>query len=67
MEEADWIDHAANVTQEAADRGILAIRKQAANIDTSNPSGECLCCGDAVGLERRFCDKDCAADWEREQ
>ena len=67
MAEADWIDNAANATQEAADRSIQAIRQQAAKIDTSNPSGECLYYGDAVGLERRFCDKDCAADWEREQ
>jgi RNA polymerase-binding transcription factor DksA len=67
MAEADWIDHAANVTQEAADRSILVIRKQDAKIDTSNPSGKCLSCGDTVGNERRFCDSECRDDWAKYQ
>lgn len=57
--DADNLDHAATVTQEATDRSINAIRQQAAKIDISNPSGECLFCGESVGVDRRWCDSEC--------
>jgi hypothetical protein len=55
---------------EAAESFILAANINAAKgkpLDTSNPSGECLFCGESTGLERRWCDTVCRNDWEREQ
>jgi hypothetical protein len=57
--EADTLDQASKLTQEFTDREINRIRSQAAKIDTSNPSGVCLYCGESTGIERRFCDADC--------
>jgi hypothetical protein len=63
----DILDIAQKAETESRDRAILAIRQQAANIDTSNPSGECYFCGDDAGVDRRFCNADCRDDWEHEQ
>lgn len=55
---------------EATEAFILAANIKAATgkpLDTSNPSGECLYCGEPTGLERRFCDRLCADDWSNEQ
>lgn len=64
--DADPLDHAATITQEAADREIRAIRANAARIDTTNPAGDCWFCGDEIGNERRFCDFNCCKSWSRE-
>ncbi len=58
--EADPIDQASTVTQESTQREI-----DAASVDTSNASGECLYCGDEIGYERRWCDADCCKEWVR--
>ena len=31
-----------------------------------SPTGACLFCGEEVGKGLRFCNVDCAADWDRE-
>ncbi|MFA5920183.1 MAG: hypothetical protein WC856_02680 [Methylococcaceae bacterium] len=36
-------------------------------LDTGNKSGLCWYCDTPTGTERRFCDRECARSWEREQ
>lgn len=60
----DILDHAANVTTEAAARSIAHISAQAKNLDTTNPSGKCWNCGDFTGIERRFCDVECREEYQ---
>ena len=63
--QADALDRAATVTQEAVDRNVSVIRKEAAKIDTTNPGGQCLCCEREIGTDRRWCDFDCMTLWEK--
>lgn len=63
---SDDLDRAALVTQAAADREIANIRQQAANINTSNPTGKCWYCFEPTGHDRRWCDRDCADEWEQD-
>jgi hypothetical protein len=45
----------------------LAIRIKAARaVKTPETTGSCFFCGEDVGQGVRFCSKDCADDWERE-
>lgn len=63
----DILDHAANLTTEAAARSIAHISALAAKIDTSNPGGKCWNCGDDVGTERRFCvGVECRDEWQED-
>lgn len=36
-------------------------------LDTGNKSGLCWYCDEPTGSERRFCNRECAQEWEREQ
>jgi len=60
---ADLID----LAQDAAERFLAMSLRNAQHRDTISPkaTGECLSCGNAVALERRWCDADCRDDWER--
>lgn len=60
----DFLDHAANITTESAARSIAHISALASKIDTSNPSGKCWNCGEAVSVERRWCDIACRNEWD---
>lgn len=62
----DELDCAATLTQEMTDREITRVRQEAAKIDISNSSGECWYCGEPTGNDRRWCDRDCADMWEKE-
>ncbi len=62
---ADKLDAAAQVTEEAVSRSVAEVRKQAAKIDMSNPSGKCWCCGEQIG-DRRWCDAECRNLWQAE-
>jgi hypothetical protein len=62
---ADFLDEAARIEQAITDKSIAFIRENAARIDTSNPSGLCYYCEEPVHNEGRFCDADCARDWDR--
>ena len=46
-----------------------SVRRAAAAIDTSNPSGMCLsaACGENVPTNRRWCNAECRSYWERDQ
>lgn len=55
-------DLAAQHEEMMRDKAIGIIRKKAANIDTSNPTGSCWNCGDYVGHSRRWCNADCRDD-----
>jgi RNA polymerase-binding transcription factor DksA len=46
------------------EKSIAAIRKEAAKIDTSNPTGLCWNCGEYIGYTRRWCDADCRDVYE---
>ena len=46
------------------EKSIANIRKEAAKIDTSNPTGLCWNCGDYIGYHRRWCDADCRDVYE---
>ena len=48
------------------DKLIAVICREAAKIDTSNPTGLCWTCGEFIGYKRRWCDKDCADMFEAE-
>jgi hypothetical protein len=61
--EADNLDQASRVTQEFADREVRRISAEAAKIDTTNPSGECLFCYEPTGHDRRWCDAECRDLW----
>lgn len=63
---ADILDNAQELTQETTDRAINLIRQAAASVDTTNHSGKCLWCGDHTGIDRRFCNKECATDWSKD-
>lgn len=56
---ADDVDNAQITEQHALDAAMR--RRHAALI----PMGRCYSCEAIVGDGRRFCDKDCATDWER--
>jgi len=62
----DYLDAASNLTEASKDFTIGKIRAVAARIDTSNASGRCWQCQAATGRERRFCNKQCADNWSKE-
>lgn len=62
---SDPVDEAEAVEQLIADKRIAGIRKEAAKIDTTNPSGECLWCGEEIGTERRWCNHECMNLWSK--
>ena len=62
---ADENDHATSIAEEYLQLNIGVIRKKAAAIDISNSTGLCFSRGNEIG-NRRFCDKDCADIWSRE-
>jgi len=59
MDDAD----AADVEQERLLRDAIA----AAQCEHLKPMGFCHNCGQLVGAELKFCDKDCLDDWELRQ
>ena len=65
----DDIDHANEMQETLHSKRIEQARKQAAKINTSNPTGVCLSagCEGITGTARRFCDKVCADLWEKDQ
>jgi crossover junction endodeoxyribonuclease RusA len=65
---ADDVDKTKEVEDFILDKKIVAARKQAKAIVTSNPTGICLSpgCEGVTGTERRFCDKKCASAWEQQ-
>ena len=62
---ADESDQASDLSAFFADIGIYQARQNAANISIINASGECLNCGFEVKHNGRFCDKECADEWEK--
>jgi len=52
-------DLAAQHEEMARNKAIDGIRRQAASIDTSNPTGLCWTCGEFIGHSRRWCDAEC--------
>jgi hypothetical protein len=48
------------------DKLIAVICREAANIDTTNPTGLCWTCGEFIGYKRRWCDRECADIFEAE-
>lgn len=63
---ADTADEADRIFSAINEKRIAVIRQHAAKIDTSNPSGDCWHCGESIGVERRFCNRDCADGWEKD-
>ena len=55
----DEVDQADQIERLITDKRIAGIRKEAAGINTTNPSGECLWCGEETGTERRWCNHEC--------
>jgi RNA polymerase-binding transcription factor DksA len=60
------IDAASSLEEDARSIVIGRIRAVAARIDTSNTYGTCWQCNAYIGDERRFCNKECAAQWSKE-
>lgn len=59
---ADEIDDAQEMTDLHIARSLAKI-----NTKTLAYSGSCLFCGDDCGTSRRYCNRDCREDHEREQ
>lgn len=53
----------------ASDAYLSACIKSATNnkLDLSNPHGLCLNCNEPIGIDKRFCDSDCASDYSKRQ
>jgi hypothetical protein len=60
MDELDLTQHRIELELEAA-------LKKIAPVDTHNPEGVCLNCGEETGTDKRWCDYDCCTDWELRQ
>jgi hypothetical protein len=61
---ADIVDRA---EQDASLYLAEAIRKIRSRQPELDPKGACHFCEEAVGPEKKFCDRDCATDYAREQ
>ena len=62
---SDEIDMAEDHIEKSMANALLRVRGAAALVDTTNPDGRCLSCGTRIGVTRRWCDKDCRDDYER--
>lgn len=60
------IDRAIENQEQITEMNIQAIRDRA-NQQEAKATGSCLFCGEPLDKSRRWCDKDCASDWERER
>ena len=45
----------------------LQIQKARDTTPVATYTGECLACGEPVSAPRRWCSRECVADWERLQ
>ena len=59
---SDLVDNA-NATAEYL--AGLAVKEARTNKKGPEPTGHCLNCGEDLSDSRRWCDKDCASDWEK--
>ena len=59
---SDLVDNA-NATAEYL--AGLAVKDARTKRQGPKPTGHCLNCGETLNGERRWCDKDCASDWEK--
>lgn len=59
---SDLVDNANATAEYLAE---LAVADARSSKDWPTASGHCLNCGEEVEGERRWCDKDCARDWEK--
>ena len=66
IEPEDDADRAARIVEQVNGAVIREARRQASRIQTDNPAGECLYCGDpGTGTARRWCDAACRDDYFR--
>lgn len=61
----DENDQAAAVDLFLTDIGIHQAKMNAARINVFNDTGTCLNCGFELEGSRRFCDQECADEWEK--
>jgi hypothetical protein len=61
---ADVFDQA-EITSEMFLKAAIQSAKSKSHVDTHNATGFCWNCGEPTGNQRRFCDQDCATDYER--
>jgi predicted amidophosphoribosyltransferase len=54
----------ADKTQERIELEDAIRRKGMSDINYVKPTGLCLNCGEKLNDSRRWCDKDCADDWD---
>mgnify|MGYP003349935405 FL=1 len=54
----------ADKTQDRLEKEELIRKKYQQTIRYADSTGYCLNCGEALPDKRRWCDKDCADDWE---
>ena len=59
---ADEADYAAAIEQSTRDSAIAAARSRTPELKAT---GFCLWCTEPVAAGRRFCDADCAEDFEK--
>lgn len=51
-------------TQERLEIEEMLRRKYASEETSIQGTGQCLNCGDSISKDRRWCNKECADDWE---
>ena len=59
---SDLVDNANDTAEYLAQ---MAVRDARAKKDGPIATGHCLNCGEELNNKRRWCDKDCARDWEK--
>ncbi|WP_290654443.1 DUF2116 family Zn-ribbon domain-containing protein [Idiomarina sp.] len=59
---SDLVDNANDTAQYLSE---LAVADARSSRDWPEASGHCLNCGEPLNNKRRWCDKDCASDWEK--
>jgi hypothetical protein len=62
-DEADRADQEVETSLQEALYRIRSVKKA----QPAQPRGECFFCEAALDLDKRFCDSDCASDYEREE
>lgn len=63
---SDIADEASRIESAIIEMQIAALRARSQALNLDNQSGLCWYCDAETGIARRFCNKDCAELWSRD-